>query len=124
MTYKYFSISGDPGFRCQCGCGLGLADMDRHFMRRLDRAREKSGVPFIITSGLRCPVHNNRVSSSGFHGPHTTGMAVDIATPNSRARFLIRQALIEQGFHRFGSHPDFIHVDDSPEHDPNVEWWY
>jgi uncharacterized protein YcbK (DUF882 family) len=99
--------------------------MDKSFMHRMDKARERAGVPFQITSGIRCPIHNNSVSSTGYHGPHTTGKALDISTPDSRTRFLIRRALIEQGFTRFGSHPRFIHVDDcGDEFDDNVEWWY
>lgn len=124
MEYKYFSTAGDPLIRCQCGCGLGLTEMSAQFMRRLDIARERAGVTFTITSGIRCPVHNNNVSTTGYDGPHTTGYAVDIATPNPRARLKIRRALIQEGFHRFGSHPLFIHVDDSAMHDPDVEWWY
>ena len=122
--YKYFSSSTDPKIQCQCGCGLNLSDMDIEFMVRVERAREKAGVPFIINSGIRCPLHNNRVSNTGFNGPHTTGKALDIATPNSNSRFIIRRELIKEGFHRFGSHPSFIHVDDSPDHPPEVEWWY
>lgn len=125
--YKYFTIAGDQGFKCSCGCGLGLPDMDKSFTRRLDKAREAAGVPFVVNSGMRCPTHNNRVSSTGYHGPHTTGKAVDIATPDSRTRFLVRQALMGQGFTRFGSHPAFVHVDDcggDEGFDDNVEWWY
>lgn len=124
--YKYFSISTDPLIKCQCdyGCGLGLADMNEDFMKRLDQAREFAGVPFHITSGIRCPLHNNDVSTTGLHGPHTTGRAVDIYINNNEIRFLIRRSLILQGFHRFGTGSNFLHVDDSDEHPPNREWLY
>lgn len=122
--YTFFSASFDPLISCQCGCGLSIEDMQEDFMKRLDMARKEAGIPFHITSGIRCPLHNNVVSTTGFHGPHTTGRAVDIFTLGTRERFIIRHSLIIQGFHRFGTAIDFLHVDDSFEHPPNRDWLY
>jgi zinc D-Ala-D-Ala carboxypeptidase len=124
MKLDYFSEQGDPKLACQCGCGLSLKDMDLEFMLRLDAARAYAGVPFRILSGARCPEHNNNVSTTGFDGPHTKLCAVDIRVTNSRERFLIRRALIRQGFHRFGTAKTFLHVDADPAGDSDVEWFY
>jgi zinc D-Ala-D-Ala carboxypeptidase len=124
MKLDYFSEKGDPKIACQCGCGLGLKDMDLEFMLRLDAARAFAGVPFRITSGARCPTHNQAVSTTGLDGPHTKLCAVDIQAIGSRERFLIRRALIKQGFHRFGTARTFLHVDADPTGDPDVEWFY
>ncbi len=125
---RYFSATGDPNLVCKCGeCGLGFDDMSEAFMLRLDEARHQAGVPFVINSGIRCPEHNQRVSSSGPDGPdgpHTTGKAVDIRATDSRTRFRILQALIDAGFHRIGIARTFIHVDNSGQHDPEVVWLY
>ena len=98
--------------------------MQLPFMLRVDAARHESGIPFRITSGARCPAHNNAISSTGFDGPHTHLCALDIQARNSRERFLIRLALINQGFHRFGTAKTFLHVDDDETKDPKVEWFY
>lgn len=122
---KHFSADTDPKIACQCGeCGLGFDDMDRTFMLELDGARENAGVPFRITSGIRCPDHNQAVSNTGANGPHTTGKAVDIAATGSRERFKILEALLDYGFHRIGVGSTFIHVDDDESKDPQVVWLY
>lgn len=124
MKLRYFSKETDPGFFCQCGCGLGFDDMDPEFMIRLDAARHDAGVPFYVTSGARCPKHNNSVSSTGLDGSHTKFCAVDIKAITSRERFLIRQALVKHGFNRFGTARMFLHVDDDLTKAPDVEWLY
>lgn len=124
MNLKHFSPETDTGFECQCGCGRGFHDMSEAFLVRLDTAREEARVPFIITSGFRCPEHNQAVSNTGPNGPHTTGRAVDIRTPSSRARFFIIQALLAEGFHRIGIAESFVHVDNSADHPIEVIWTY
>ena len=124
MEYKYFSRHGDPNIACRCGCGLSIEDMDRTFMTRIDVARQIANIPFIIISGIRCPAHNNNVSTTGFDGPHTTGQALDIFVRNSNERYIIRRVLIMLGFNRFGTAESFLHVDSSPDHPQNVEWLY
>lgn len=71
-------------FRCRCGCGL--ADMDEAFMVKLDQVRDYLCFPITISSGYRCPEHNNVVSGTGFTGPHTTGKAADLLLSYGQAR--------------------------------------
>ena len=59
--------------------------MDRRFLDYLDALRHKCGFPFIVTSGYRTPEYNNKVSSTGLTGPHTTGKAADIAVSRQNA---------------------------------------
>ena len=81
--------------RCKCGnCDGG--EMNRFFMRRLISLRESMGFAFIVTSAYRCPDYNDRISSTGRNGPHTTGRAIDIAVFGAKAQHLI------QGAHRHG----------------------
>tara|TARA_R110000782_G_scaffold120825_1_gene211830 strand:- start:130 stop:492 length:363 start_codon:yes stop_codon:yes gene_type:complete len=100
--------------------------MDKVFIHTLDKARERAGVPFKITSGFRTEEWNlkigGRVGSS-----HIKGLAVDIYLPQgSRERFLIINALIEVGFNRLGIafKRKFIHVDMDRSKDENVIWSY
>lgn len=122
MTYKYFS---DAELSCQCGCGDSL--MDDHFMRKLEAMREEAGFPFPLSSAKRCPEHNNRVSSTGLDGPHTTGQAVDIAVSRGEAYIVAELAfkygMTGIGFKQHGS-GRFVHVDDLHESPrPNI-WSY
>ena len=101
-------------------------EMDKVFLHLLDKARERAGVPFKITSGYRTEEWNlkigGRVGSS-----HIKGLAVDIYLPQgSRERFLIINALIEVGFNRLGIafKRKFIHVDMDRSKDENVIWSY
>lgn len=90
-------------FDCKCGCGTP-AKMDSEFMRMLEEARTIAGVPFVINSGYRCPLHKQK-SMNHF------GNAADIACTNDRLRWIILHALIMAGFRRIGLNPAFIHAD-------------
>ncbi len=89
--YKNFSRTE---FLCKCGCGR--ADMDPGFMANLQKVRQYFGRALVVTSGFRCPDHNDAVSHSGRDGPHTTGRAVDLAIAGEDAFFVIQEA-IESG---------------------------
>ncbi|MEO5329959.1 MAG: D-Ala-D-Ala carboxypeptidase family metallohydrolase [Magnetococcus sp. THC-1_WYH] len=79
-------------FVCRCGCGVER--MDHGFVQFLDELREIYGKPMKITSGYRCPMHNAAVSKTGHVGPHTTGLAVDIACHGYDALMLMRHAIL------------------------------
>lgn len=64
-------------FTCRCGCGSN--EMDAQFIDKLQSIRNEINYPMLVTSGYRCPDYNQEVSSTGPHGPHTTGKACDIA---------------------------------------------
>lgn len=110
MRWKHFNFSE---FTCQCGCGGN--DIDASFVDKLDKLRDALGFPFIISSGYRCPEHNNRVSTTGHTGPHTTGRAVDIVADHLHALEIIAAAY-HAGFKGFGVQQKgghrFIHLDD------------
>lgn len=115
----------------KCSCCGGNA-MQHGFMLTLDNLREYCGFPFIITSGYRCPAHNDAVSSTGRDGPHTTGRAVDIAVFGSQA-FKLLSNIHRVGITGVGSSQKsstahssrFIHLDDLPPdaHRPRPWVW-
>jgi uncharacterized protein YcbK (DUF882 family) len=84
------------------------------FIQMLDDLRHEFGGPLFITSGYRCPEHNQRVSSTGPNGPHTSGKAVDIGIRGGDARLLLGLA-IKAGFTGIGVQQKgsgrFIHLD-------------
>jgi hypothetical protein len=97
--------------------------MDDSVLFALDDARDVAGIPFKVTSGCRCASHNldegGRKNSS-----HTKGLAVDIAADNSRARWLILDAMIKCGFKRIGIAKTFIHADKDKTKSAEVVWLY
>lgn len=77
-----FTCKGPEQGTCSCG---GVEDMDPDFMARLQKLRTMYGKPMTITSGYRCPDHNNAISSTGRNGPHTKGKCADIAVARGEA---------------------------------------
>lgn len=113
---------------CQCGCG---ALPDPEFMDELQALRFVCGFPFPVTSGARCPAHNNRVSSTKFTGPHTTGLAVDIGVSREKAWELNEWAAKQGGWYGRGVNgrgaARFVHLDrilpDSDSNNPRPRLW-
>lgn len=120
LNVRHFS---PDEFLCRCGCGKGADKMQPRFLVLLDSAREEAGIPFVVTSGYRCPEYNievGGVSSSA----HTDGYAADIKCDGSRTRHKIVTAAINAGFLRIGIHKNFIHLDCDPDKPPDVIWLY
>jgi len=90
--------------------------MDAEFIAKLDKLRAKFGKPLIVSSGWRCPEHNNAVSETGSNGPHTTGLAVDFLIAGEDAYRLLACAL-SMGFQGIGVKQSgimgarFLHLD-------------
>jgi zinc D-Ala-D-Ala carboxypeptidase len=112
---------------CKCGCGKLP---EQSFMELVQILRDVVGFPFKVTSGARCSTYNQKVSTTGPEGPHTTGRAIDIAVYGERALKLIRAALMSGitgiGVMQHGPiEKRFIHLDDLPaaHKRPNV-WTY
>lgn len=113
MRYFLFSEFDQKGL-----AGSGEKFMDRSFITNLDALRHKCGFPFIISSGYRTPEYNNRVSSTGYAGAHTTGKAADIAVSGENARTVLKNALDMDCFTGIGINQRgdkrFIHLDSVP----------
>jgi uncharacterized protein YcbK (DUF882 family) len=103
-------------FACQCGCGV--EGIQPALVFKLDELRHMFGKPLTITSGYRCPVHNQNVSTTGTTGPHTTGLAADIGISGRDAVVVLRMAL-QVGFTGIGVQQKgggrFLHVDLIPD---------
>jgi len=112
MNWDEYENFTEDEFRCQCGCGE--TNMDPDFMYSLQSLRRSYGKGMTVTSGYRCPEHNNRVSSTGLGGPHTTGKAADIAVQRGDAYELLKLAVLHPftgyGINQKG-HGRFIHLD-------------
>jgi len=105
----------------------GREEMDFSFMAKLDLLRTMQGSPLVISSGWRCPEHNNIVSETGLEGPHTTGKAADILIAGEQAYRLIANAIITFrgiGVKQKGDYQArFIHLDTLEDNRPRI-WSY
>jgi zinc D-Ala-D-Ala carboxypeptidase len=120
VSWKNFNLDE---FKCKCGCGNVSVHSD--LLDLLQTARNNIGA-ITISSAYRCPEHNNKVSSTGEDGPHTTSKAVDIHVSNSQHR----KQLIDYFTNKvtgLGIAKTFIHIDiltsDEVPHRPNC-WLY
>lgn len=84
------------------------ADMDKHFLELLENAYRI--YPFRINSAYRTPKWERDHRRAGTSA-HCKGRAVDIATPDSRTRWFVINALLLAGFTRIGIGKTFVHVD-------------
>lgn len=102
--------------------------MDESFIDRLQSLRDKYGKPMRITSGYRCPDHPAEAHrrDTGRLGPHTTGMAADIAIQGNEAYSLLRLAM-QMGFTGIGVQQTgdkrFLHLDTLTDNDGFPRPW-
>ena len=104
----------------QCKCGCEEMKFTQLAVESLEAVRVEFGVPMIISSGYRCPKHNQEVSSTGADGPHTifdgANITVDVKEFGTDAYDLIEIA-IAHGFSGIGLNQKgpfderFIHLD-------------
>lgn len=119
MTLKYFELSE---FDSPDLPGSG-ENMDKKFLKMLDKARSKADTPFKINSGYRTKTHNKEVKGKTTSS-HLIGKAADIHCTDDAIRSKIINALIEVGFNRIGIAKTFIHVDNDEAKNSNRIWVY
>ena len=113
-------------FQCRCSCGSN--QIQPGLIYKLDDLRAALGAPVNISSGYRCPAHNDRVSSTGIHGPHTTGLAADVRCHGPSAHQIIKLALAA-GFTGIGISQKgdpatrFVHLDMIPDSHSHRRPW-
>jgi hypothetical protein len=86
-------------FACKCGCGYDSIKME--VVNKLQHMREEKGDSMPITSGCRCPIHNQRVGGSS-QSEHMTGEGVDLAVYSSHNAYILMRAAFNAGFQRIG----------------------
>lgn len=90
---RFFSASE---YRCRCArpdCDAPR-ELDPLLAERLDMLRDSLGRPIVLTSGIRCAVHNAAVGGAP-SSRHVLGQAVDIACRSDAERYeLLAHVLI------------------------------
>jgi len=100
-------------------------EIKESFVRQLQVARDVLDMPMIITSGYRCPEHNQALVDAGSaveESAHVKGIAADIRCGGADKRFKLIEALLEAGFSRIGIGFNFVHVD-ADESKPQESCW-
>ncbi len=95
-------------FACPCCHQNHIDDV---IMTKIDKVRDKLGVPLHVNSGFRCSVHNRDVGGKT-SSLHTFGKAVDISTATltgEKKRLLL--ALAAEEFNGIGIAKTFYHFD-------------
>jgi uncharacterized protein YcbK (DUF882 family) len=94
-------------FACRC---CGVAGVRQSFVERLQLLRNLIGKPIIVTSGYRCPDHNERIGGAK-NSFHTQGIAADVKADIDLKEFFV--AAEKVGFEGIGYYPEekFLHVD-------------
>lgn len=119
---KHFLLSE---FSCKgTDCCGGENLIKEELVDLLDLLHETYGGVMIVSSGYRCPKHNQAVSTTGADGPHTTGLSVDIACSGAAAAKLLELAL-QMRFTGIGINQKgagrFVHLDLVPR--PGRQIW-
>lgn len=96
----------------ECRCNKCKQTVKGHFREQLNEARAIAGVPFIITSGMRCLEHNRSIGSKDTSS-HIKGIAADIRYKDELDLSRIVHALSRVGFTRIGVNKKlkFVHAD-------------
>ena len=100
-------------------------------IEKLQKVRNITGIPIIITSGVRCNFHNTSIKASmnSSHIPDSCGIgnAVDIACTTSKYRYELVQ-VVQKFFNRIGisggSYRGFVHLDVDRSKVQEVMWLY
>lgn len=98
-----------------------IEGLDTELVAKLDWARGRSGIPFIITSGRRTPEENERAMGVDASA-HIKGLAVDLRCSDSESRYKMLNALFLAGFKRLGVYDKHIHADLDPGLPQDVCW--
>lgn len=111
--------------KCKCGCGI--CEMDESAVGVFDLLRYQAtelwgeDLPFIVTSGYRCPAHDLGVGGVGLH---PQGRCMDISVLNSEKRAVILSVVLSHPkIMGIGISSAFLHLDTVPREKRRV-WTY
>lgn len=94
-------------FKCK-HCGL-MVKIDQQLLEKLEKLRELSGGPIVVTSGYRCPQHNAAIGGAR-DSYHVKGMAADIKSAGISPEKLAEMA-DKIGFSGIGIYASWVHLD-------------
>jgi len=108
---KYFDKSE---FKCKCGgryCNGFPYNPKKKLVQTADRVREYFGSPAIISSGVRCEVHNANVGGVS-NSLHMYGKAMDFCVSGKRAQEVLNYVLKQPEInYAYIIDANYVHID-------------
>lgn len=107
-----------------------IVGLDTELIAKLDQARHRSDIPFVITDGLRTADTNTDLNSVK-NSAHLTGNAVDLRCHDFHSLWRMLDGLFFAGFKRIGVYienadgkffPTHVHVDNDLSKPQEVVW--
>ena len=99
-------------FRCRCGkCGGFPAEPQEALVRLADRVRANFGAPVTVSSGVRCPRHNQAVGGVS-NSRHLSGQAMDFSVRGvSAAKVLSYVQALPGVRYAYAIDSNFVHME-------------
>jgi uncharacterized protein YcbK (DUF882 family) len=94
-------------FACKCGCGFD--DVDLRLVKMLQQVREFFDAPVTVTSGCRCPSHNQAEGGSP-RSQHLHGRAADFRVRNVSPG-VVYEYCVQLDPGGLGYYATFTHID-------------
>lgn len=108
-------------FACKCGrAECDAVPVKMELLGMMNDLRAQWGKPLVITSGVRCAVHNVAVGGAA-DSQHMLGCAADIKVDSFLTSEGIKALARKLGFNGIGLGDRFIHLDIGPL---QREWYY
>jgi len=120
--WNHFTLDEKTGHKSKNKMGT-VADLKVKLVDMLDKARDVSDIPYVLTSGKRTRAYNKQVGGVE-NSAHLTGEGADIAYATSSECYKIVNGLLEAGFTRIGIGEDFVHADIAKDKPQGVVWLY
>ena len=114
---KYFK---EEEFTCPC---CGKVFLNPVLIPTLDKIRKDYGKPMIVTSGFRCPSHNQSVGGAA-SSEHLIGSGADIECISNYDRFALLSICLKHGIRRIGIGKTFIHIGIALSSPQDIIWLY
>lgn len=116
ISTKNFHPASDPKLLCTCRhpeCDRRSVNQETLDLAQI--ARDIYGKPLTVTSGGRCPHHQEEAKKANpKSGDHPEGNGIDIACDGSNRGLLVK-AGIDAGFNAIGVAKTFVHWGRRPE---------
>lgn len=107
---KNFNPKQDKKLSCTCGkTGCDKRSVNQPTLDKLQKVRDLAGIPMVINSGGRCPLHNNEVHRK-IPADHQKCIGVDVRVRNDRERELWVKLGLKAGFTAIGVARGFVHL--------------
>lgn len=101
-------------FRCRCGgkhCNGFPVEPSEKLLRLADRVREHFDAPAVVSSGIRCDVHNTKVGGVP-NSRHKTGTAMDFCIEGLSASMVLAYVQKQSATHyAYAIDSRYVHMD-------------